>query len=429
MEYNNTINEYNISITSQEDYFPSRGGGSVSINSQPLKAWIERNYFNTADDSKVITTHLVNGELELICDTFFKAIKDIRENQNDYTSANNLADYFFNQFHPIWGTFRNIYDSFQEIDLWNHILDEVHEWEEQNNFKIKKSIPFFRNTTNFLDIGNFDFAFYYAHKSLEEDKDHCLKENPNYDYHTSPAFLFVSMNMEKRQYLYWTIRDFVKKLEEFIDKYNNRFNENFSYQIMKNRFFSNYTEFEDEILYFTYLFMTRFYKVYNIETFELYDNEFAKMRNLNYILSFCILIDQILGKRINATNTKETFFSYKSYKLIEQLSNGLFSEQSNQDRKFIKKKVRFYKSSLYFSYPKLSTRSIKFMLKRNKKIYPFNSSYTDKENKKIINTMLIYFLRNHGAHDLKLEYLDTKTFQDLLEALLFQIFIVIQTLL
>lgn len=27
-------------------------------------------------------------------------------------------------------------------------------------------------------------------------------------------------------------------------------------------------------------------------------------------------------------------------------------------------------------------------------------------NKKIINTMLIYFLRNHWAHDLKLEYLD-----------------------
>lgn len=43
--------------------------------------------------------------------------------------------------------------------------------------------------------------------------------------------------------------------------------------------------------------------------------------------------------------------------------------------------------------------------------------------------MLIYLLRNHGAHDLKLEYLDTKTFQKILKSLLFQIFIIIQELL
>lgn len=401
MEYNKDIDDYHISIFSQGNFFRQRGG-TIRINNQTIATWIEHNYIQIVNRIRIIKTNLVNGELESVLNVFFKAIRDIEENQNDYTSANHLADYFFNQFPRVWGTYNNVYKSFQEIDLWNHLLTVVYDWERQNNFTIKKGTPFFFNVTNYLDTGNFDFAFYYAHKALEDDKIRGSKQNPNYDYHDSSAFLFASMSMEKRHYLYWSIKDLVKKLETFIEKYNNEFNENLSYQKIRDKFFSKHIEFEDEILYFTYLFITRFYQVYNIDNFELYNNEFAKMRNLNYILSFCLLLDQLLGKKTSARTLKETFLGYKSYKLIEELSNQLFSENIEVDKSEIKGKLRFYKGEEYFKNPWLVTRTLKFMLRRNKRLYPFNSSYTKSANKKIINTMLIYFLRNHGAHDLKL---------------------------
>lgn len=292
MEYNKDIEDYHISIFSQGSYFPQTGG-TIRINNQNITTWIERNYIEIVNNIRIIKINLVNGELKSIFNVFFKAIKDIEQNQNDYISANHLADYFFNQFPRVWGTYNNVYKSFQEIDLWNYVLAEIYDWERQNNFTIKKGTPFFFNVTNYLDTGNFDFAFYYAHKALEDDKIRGSKQNPNYDYHDSPAFLFASMNDERRHYLYCTIKDLVEKLETFIEKYNNEFNENLSYHKIKNKFFSKHNEFEDEILYFTCLFITRFYQVYNIDTFELYDNEFAKMRNLNYILSFCLLLDQL----------------------------------------------------------------------------------------------------------------------------------------
>ena len=428
MEYNKIIGDFHVSIFSQGNFFPQTDG-TVIINNQTITTWIERNYIEIVNNIRMIKTNLVNRELESIFNVFFTAIKDIEENQNDYTSANHLADYFFNLFPRVWGTYNNVYKSFQEIDLWNYLLSKVCDWEKQNNFTIKKGTPFFLNVTNYLDTGNFDFAFCYAHKALEDDKIRGSKQNPNYDYHDSPAFLFASMSIEKRHYLYWSIKDLVKKLETFIEKYNNEFNENLSYQKIRDKFFSKHIEYEDEILYFTYLFITRFYQVYNINAFELYDNEFAKMRNLNYILSFCLLLDQLMGKKISARTPKQTFLSYKSYKLIERLSNGLFSENNHNNKTEIKGKVRFYKGEKYFNNPWLATRTLKFMVRRNKKLYPFSSNYTKTANKKIINTMLIYFLRNHGAHDLKLEYLDTKAFQEILKSLLFQMFIIIQELL
>ena len=373
MEYNKKIEDYQISIFSQGNYFPQTGG-TIRINNQTITTWIERNYIEIVNNIRMIKTSLVNGELESIFNVFFKAIKDIEENQNDYTSANHLADYFFNQFPQVWGTYNNVYKSFQEIDLWNQLLSKVYDWERQNNFIIKKGTPFFFNVTNYLDTGNFDFAFYYAHKALEDDKIQGSKQDPNYDYHNSPAFLFASMNDERGHYLYWTIKDLVEKLKIFIEKYNNEFNENLSYQEIKNKFFSKHNEFEDEILYFSYLFITRFYQAYNIDTFELYDNEFAKMRNLNYILSFCLLLDQLLGKKISAANINQTLISYKSYKLIEQLSNRLFSENNRNNKTEIKYKVRFYKGYKYFENPLLTTRTLKFMVRRNKRLYPFNAN-------------------------------------------------------
>ena len=136
-----------------------------------------------------------------------------------------------------------------------------------------------------------------------------------------------------------------------------------------------------------------------------------------------------MEKKIIATNPKETYISYKSYNLIESLSKGIFPQNSPPHKKKIKKRLKYYKEEEYFNHPSWINSTLSVMLGRKKRLHPFTSIYTKTINKKIINTMLIYLLRNHGAHDLKLEYLDTRTFQEILKSLLFQMFIIIQELL
>ena len=72
-----------------------------------------------------------------------------------------------------------------------------------------------------------------------------------------------------------------------------------------------------------------------------------------------------------------------------------------------------------------SIDKVNFILNYNNELYPSDQSYTTKINKQLLNTMLIYFLRNEGAHNIIFENLDTITFEKILNSLFFQLFIII----
>jgi len=98
-------------------------------------------------------------------------------------------------------------------------------------------------------------AFNFIHLAIEDDKFHGLKENPNYDYHKSPAFLFASLNIDNSDnYLYNRVVRIVFFIKTYIQSYNTKFNENFSFDEFKNKFLSKCSKYENEILYFVYLF-------------------------------------------------------------------------------------------------------------------------------------------------------------------------------
>lgn len=425
MDYHNEINGYQIRIFGQANHFPQMGG-TILINNRSIVDWIESNYIEQIEGRKILKKVFVDRELKSVFNVVFLAIRDLEENKGDAKSANHTADHFFNQFIKVWGTSFNVFKSIEEIELWNNVLYVVREWEKENRFNIKKGTPYFFNVINYLFAGNFDFAFNYAHKAIEDDKVHGMLQNHNYNYHDSPAFLFASMNIDQRNnYLWGKVRSLVDYLNYIINEYNREFNESLSFEDIKIKFLSQYSTCENEILYFVYLLATRTYEVYNIKELELYDNDFAKMKNLNYIFSFCLLIDKIMEKRIIPNRINESYIRFKSLKLVEKLSNSIFTE-SNEEK--IKEKLCFYSGRFFFKYPWLIKLTLKKMLRRRKRLHIYNSDYTKVMNKKIINTMLIYFLRNQGAHDIKLEYLNTEIFEKILKSLFFQLFIVVQTL-
>ena len=57
-------------------------------------------------------------------------------------------------------------------------------------------------------------------------------------------------------------------------------------------------------------------ELYYIIPMDMFDNDFAKMRNLNIIFSFCLFLDKLMEKK-----TKEENISGTTKKLIGKLMN------------------------------------------------------------------------------------------------------------
>lgn len=414
MSYNNSINGYSINIEPVDPFFP-QFGGKIEINKKSINDWIKQAYYDPTLVYKGILAPFPKKDFYDILNVVFLSIKDIALNQKDFISANHITDHIFNQFRPIWKTSLNIFKASFEIELWNFLLKYIKKWEAENHFKVKKGTPYFFNAGNYLQTGQHDFGFNLLHKAIEDDRFHGKKQDPKYDYHNSPAFLFASLNFTNRNnYLYNKVVGLVYRLNQYIESFNVKFKENLNLLTLQNKFLSQFNDFEDEILYFIYLIHVLTFEWFDSGILKMFDNNFAKMRNLDLVFSFCLLIDKIMHKK-----TTQRFFSGSTVILIEKLRKvSLDDKKRSKMLKRISKELKIDETK--------ASQTIKNIVSNRIPLYPKSSTYNRIIDRKIKNSMLIYFLRNLGAHNLKLEDLDTYSFSLILQKLFFQFFIIVQ---
>jgi len=252
---------------------------------------------------------------------------------------------------------------------------------------------------------------------MEEDKYHGIKEDPNFDFKELPAFLFASLNVDRPEnYLYPFVKHLAKVIEGYIVKYNNEFSESFTFDIFKSKFITQINMFKEPILYFVFLLTILNEKRQLLQNYEdFYNNDFASMRNLDLIFSFCLFLDKLLAIKTGAStingNTKE---------LIKLLYN-IWSETEFKNL--------CVKLNVNQGNPMSTLDKVNFILNYNTSLYPSDQTFTIKVNKQLLNSMLIYFLRNEGAHNIIFESLDTNLFEKILNSLFFQLFIIIDKIL
>ena len=128
--------------------------------------------------------------------------------------------------------------------------------------------------------------------AMEEDKYHGTRQDPNFDFKELPAFLFASLNVDRPDnYLYPIVKHLSQEIESYIVKYNKEFGESFTFDIFKNKFSTQINLYNEPILYFVYLLNILTEKRQMLQRYRnLYDNNFAKMRNLDLTFSFCLFL-------------------------------------------------------------------------------------------------------------------------------------------
>ena len=415
MEYYKEFNKIKINITSDGEIFDYHKG-KININDIDLPILIFKNYCSE-ENQNVIKTVGISNEFDLSIDTVFLAVKDIEENLNDKASANHITGHFFNWLKQIWNPNFSKYKIIIEIDLWNNLISKVLSWEKINNYKIYKGTPYYFNAGNYLFAGNYDLAFNYTYKAMEEDKYHGIREDPNFDFKELPAFLFASLNVDRPDnYLYPIVKHLAKVIEGYIVKYNTEFSESFTFDIFKSKFTTQINMYKEPILYFVYLLNALNEKRQLIQQYEdLYNNNFANMRNLDLIFSFCLFLDKLLSIKTGASsirgNTKELIKTL--YRTLERTKFNNLCKSLNVNP----------------GNPMRAIDKVNFILNYNNLLFPNDQSYTIKKNKQLLNSMLIYFLRNEGAHNIIFESLDVITFEKILNSLFFQLFIIIDKIL
>ncbi len=139
------------------------------------------------------------------------------------------------------------------------------------------------------------------------------------------------------------------------------------------------------------------------------------MRDLDLIFSFCLFLDKLLSIKTSKSsirgNTKELIKNL--YKSLTNSEFDILCSTLNVDR----------------NNPMSAINKVKFILNYSNLLFPNDQTYTTKKNKQLLNSMLIYFLRNEGAHNIIFESLDTITFEKILNYLFFQLFIIIDKVL
>lgn len=412
MDYNKEFNNLEINISSEGEVF-DYVNGMIRINDIPLDQFISANYLSE-ENYNIIKSITISQKLEVIIDTVFLAIKDIEENQYDKTSANHITGYFFNHIKGVWNPNFNKYKFFIEINLWKELIIKVINWEKKNEFKIYKGTPYYFTAGCYLFTGNYDLAFNYTYLAMQEDHYHGTRQDPNFDYRNLPAFMFASLNENPNNYLYPIVRQLAQEVKDYIGTYNNEFNESFTFNTFKNKFSTQVSLYYEHILYFVYLLNILAEKRRMIQQFpNLYNNEFANMRNLDVIFSFCLFLDKLLAKLSNVTTIRGN---------TEYLITKLYSNWNTNDFSNLKQTLNINTDNIN------PIDKVKYILNYNcnNLIYQSDSNYTIKQNKQIVNSMLIYFLRNEGAHNIILNNLNASIFEQILNSLFFQLFIIIE---
>ena len=249
---------------------------------------------------------------------------------------------------------------------------------------------------------------------MQEDHYHGTRQDPNFDYRNLPAFMFASLNENPNNYLYPIVRQLAQEVKDYIGTYNNEFNESFTFNTFKNKFSTQVSLYYEHILYFVYLLNILAEKRRMIQQFpNLYNNEFANMRNLDVIFSFCLFLDKLLAKLSNVTTIRGN---------TEYLITKLYSNWNTNDFSNLKQTLNINTDNIN------PIDKVKYILNYNcnNLIYQSDSNYTIKQNKQIVNSMLIYFLRNEGAHNIILNNLNASIFEQILNSLFFQLFIIIE---
>jgi len=177
------------------------------------------------------------------------------------------------------------------------VLKEVWNWENTHE-TIHKGTPYFFLTREFLSQGDVPSAYVYMFNAVEEDK----RNTPaiGRDFRNSPAYLTSSLIDNNQNMLYNDVVIPLRTyLQNFITQYNSKTGDNLTIQDVDTKFLQ-VEDFED----IKRFFVANLHEIYHLRylnSLQLINNDFSKIKISDTLFNLCLIIDQILAHNFLTT--------------------------------------------------------------------------------------------------------------------------------
>jgi len=349
------------------------------------------------DNANVILPY----EYEPIFQSVFSAIDELYMSNRGCLAAY-LSSFLFESLTPFWNHLMSKGQHILAIQFWRKVLSMVHEWEEKTGKHIHKGSPYAFIANTCLIIGDIDTGFSYIYNAIEDDIK-LSKVCPELNYPSNaPVYLTASLSSNPQNIMVPLVMEIRSELESYLNAYQNEFGRTLSMTELDRLFLQNST-LETLKYYFIFTFWTIFEHRRKV-SHDLMQNDFSKLKNANWLFALCLVIDKL-------------FHSHSRYKgrfIGSEIVNYVVNKgwMTKDDLNNLKDKENIQDGEPDQIIPKLLSTTLQH-----------NGMPVRKE---IQYLFVAWNLRNFAGHNIQIQNVIVKNFEDLLTILLCDIFLIIE---
>jgi hypothetical protein len=326
--------------------------------------------------------------------------------EGEYKLAWHLLDHLFGYYGGTWGQMLGDGLYAHCAKLWITICRLIWDWESDHDAKLHKGTPYHFLAQTLLQIGDIDTGFTLVFNAIEEDKRTHSEVGDPEGYKSAPAYMFVTSVDNPNNSMYHLISEAIIQLQRYFDDYNHELGGNMNPLDFDNKFLHE-PSLREVAFFFTYT-LHQLIKQEKMTRPELLQNEFSKLRNLDFIFNLCLIVDRVLAKKYS-TRPKDTIAN----NVLNYCQDKLSVQEADPSR---------LKSNLNVNFDNGPDEVVPVLLN-------YNLSYKGQPaSKEMTALVLTWYLRNYGGHNIKGQQALITEFPNIVKRIIYVLFMAIEAL-
>lgn len=244
-------------------------------------------------------------ELHQLANQVFDAIDDlVRKGLNTFVALT-AADRFFESFTLLPRYLSSFGFQLAASQTWAQLIQWTLVWEKSHSTQIHKGTPFFFLGMNLIFQGDIDTGFLFIYNAMEGDKASYRAMGQADRYKQAPAYMTATIVDNPANVLHETV---VRPIRGAISNYVTSFSQatNLPYTLgdFQACFLGNPDlEIEKLVFFFVYNMYVHIQRNRFKQLPQFFDNDFSKIKNLDSIFNMCLIIEELLQHRFGKTGT------------------------------------------------------------------------------------------------------------------------------
>jgi hypothetical protein len=311
------------------------------------------------------------------------------------------------------------------LSFLEEICKLVDKWEMKRKGRVHKGTPYFFLTFVYREMGDIDSAFAAAFKAIREDQKSSDPLFGKGKYKEAPAYKYVTIIDDKSNFLYETVIQLRSLINTYVQEFNTKINPNFSINDLDSKFLRGNKDLENVAYIFVYT--VEVIKKYLEQLHTLPANDFYKIKNLQTIFNLCLVVDKILEHKFKRTfkrNVRGRDMCISDGVVLLSAKKGwiptLTADETRNPRALIGKISPTISDDVGKCVKDLILNPIPFNYVTLAATTPVTTEFRQ--------MLLAHKLRNEGAHSLEKQAILVSKYKEIVEHLMFAIFIAVDAL-